>query len=576
MLRLLVMPDRSGTRASPWVAFVIALVMNLTNLWEPLAVDDVCHQYYAEQVSKDPLHPFEFDLVWHQKPVPAWDVMVAPVNSYYWAPAILLFGGAADGSTVGWKLWYLPVQFLFCWSLLLLLRRVAPRQAHALLAMLALGPAVLPGLNLMLEVPVLSLGFTSLVLLLRACDRQSLLPAALGGLVFGLAFQTKYSAMGFFGPWLLVAVFRGGWRQFAVGLACAVAVALGIEGLVSLSHGGGSYFLRQLELTQIRDWVHNVRGMYSQVGMLAAPVAFLALTVLGAPSWTRQVFLLLFATALVVVAMVHKQRSLLEGAPDAIAYLILATATWSVIVRVLYVLVRRALRQVCARGCRPSSLWSLGLACWVPGEVLASFVVSPFPAARRSMLVVIAFTFAVGWLMARRRGGTGAFRRVVVASVVLGFCYQGVDLLEGRAVTRVATEAVALVRAHAGPGAEPNIYFSGGWAFEFYAPRAGMKPFLRGVVEAKPGDYVVLGSIDGGEKPWFDLDSPEWKDRVEDVGLPIEIGDFVPFSMQFNYYSGRRPIDGQRGARYHGWVYRVKVPFHTKQLPPAPEPFRVG
>ena len=175
------MVDRPGTRASPWVAFVIALVMNLTNLWEPLTVDDVCHQYYAEQVSKDPLHPFEFDLDWHQKPVPAWDVMVAPVNSYYWAPAILLFGGAAGGSTVGWKLWYLPVQFLFCWSLLLLLRRVAERHAHGLLAMLALGPAVLPGLNLMLEVPVLSLGFTSLVLLLRACDRRSLLPAALGG-----------------------------------------------------------------------------------------------------------------------------------------------------------------------------------------------------------------------------------------------------------------------------------------------------------------------------------------------------------------------------------------------------------
>ena len=575
MLRPLVMSDRPGNRASPWVAFVIALVMNLSNLWEPLAVDDVCHQYYAEQVSKDPLHPFEFDLVWHQKPVPAWDVMVAPVNSYYWAPAILLFGGAANGSTVGWKLWYLPVQFLFCWSLLLLLRRVAPRTAPALLAMLALGPAVLPGVKLMLEVPMLSLGFTSLVLLLRACDRRSLLSAALGGLVWGLAFQTKYSAMGFFGPWLLVAVFRGAWPQFLVGFVCAAGTALGIEGLLSLSHGGGSYFMRQLELTQVRDWVHNVRGMYSQVGMLAAPVAFLALSVLGAKGWMRWLFLALFAGALVVVGMVHKQRSLLEGAPDAIAYLILATATWSVIVRVLYVLVRRALRQVCALGCRPSSLWCLGLACWVPGEVLASFVVSPFPAARRSMLVVIAFTFAVGWLMARRRGSAAVFRGVVVASVGLGFCYQGVDLLEGRAVTRVATESVARVREHAGPQAEPRIYFSGGWAFEFYAPRAGMKPFLRGVVEAKPGDYVVLGSIDGGEEPWFDINSPLWNERVDYVD-DIGIGDFVPFSMQFNYYSGRRPIDGQKGARYHGWIYRVKVPFHTKELPPAPEPFRVG
>lgn len=569
------MVDRPGTRASPWVAFVIALVMNLTNLWEPLTVDDVCHQYYAEQVSKDPLHPFEFDLDWHQKPVPAWDVMVAPVNSYYWAPAILLFGGAAGGSTVGWKLWYLPVQFLFCWSLLLLLRRVAPRQANALLAMLALGPAVLPGVNLMLEVPMLSLGFTSLVLLLRACDRGSLLTAALGGLVWGLAFQTKYSAMGFFGPWLLVAVLRGGWKQLVVGFVVAAATALAIEGLVSLSHGGGSYFMRQLELTQIRDWGHNVRGMYAQVGMLAAPAAYLALAVLRAPGWLRQVYLLLIAAVFVLVALVHDQRSILQGAPDALGYLLLATATWSVIGWFLLVMVRRALRQVCARGCRPSSLWCLGLACWVPGEVLSSFVVSPFPAARRAMLVVIAFTFAVGWLMARRRGSAGTFRRVVVASVVLGFFHQGVDLLEGRAVTRVATESVTLVRAHAGPGAEPRIYFSGGWAFEFYAPRAGMKPFLRGVVEAKPGDYVVLGSIDGGEKPWFEMESPLWNDRVDYVG-EVGFGDSLPFSMQMSYYSGRRPIDGQVGPRYIGWVYRVKVPFHSKELPSGPEPFRRG
>ncbi len=560
-----------------WVAFVVALVMNLSNLFEPLAVDDVCHQYYAEQVAKAPLQPFEFDLVWHQKPVPAWDVMVAPVNSYYWAPAVLLFGGADGGSTVGWKAWYLPVHFLFCWSLLLLLRRVVPRHADWLLAMLALGPAVLPGVNLMLEVPMLSLAFSSLCVLLRACDRRSLGTAVLAGVLWGLAFQTKYSAMGFFGPWLLVAMLRGSWREFAVGFAAAAATALGIEGLVSLSHGGGSYFLRQLERTQIRDWGHILRGMFLQVGMLAAPGSILGLHALRAPRLLCRLSAALFGGALIVIAVVPDadERALADGALDSIAYLLVSLATWATIAWVVLALLGRFVRQL--RSCRqrgvgpwrPSMLWSLGLACWVPGEVLSSFVVSPFPAARRSMLVVLAFTFAVGWLAQHRRRLSGIVGRTAVLSALLGLGYQGIDLLEGRAVTNVARDAVAAVRAR-----DPNatIYFSGGWAFEFYAPRAGMKPFLRDAVEAKVGDYVVLGSIDGSEKPWFEMESPQWRDRVEFVAT-IEGGDAVPLSTQFHYYCGRRPLDGQVGPRFVAWVFRVRVPFRAGELPHAPEPF---
>lgn len=574
------MSEAKGSRSAAWVAFVVALVMNLSNLFEPLTVDDVCHQYYAEQVSKDPLHPFEFDLVWHQKPIAAWDVMVAPVNSYYWAPGVMLFGGAKDGSTIGWKAWYLPVQFLFCWSLLALLRRVVPEHANWLLAMLALGPAVLPGINLMLEVPMLSLALSSLVVLLRACDRRSLGLALGAGVLWGLAFQTKYSAMGFFGPWLLIGALRGRWREFAVGFAAAAATALGIEGLVSLSHGGGSYFMKQLELTQHRDWWHNVRGMFSQVGMLGAPAAFLGLCALRAPKALRTLMAVLFFGSLLVIAAVPDadERSLADGAVDSIAYLVLSLATWTSIALVVSTLACRSFRhfraskQLGVGRWRPLAVWSLGLALWVPSEIGASFVVSPFPAARRSMLVVIAFTFAVGWLAARRREAGACVRAVAGLSVVLGLVYQGVDLLEGRAVTRVASESVAVVHAR-----EPNatIYFSGGWAFEFYAPRAGMKPFLRGAVEAKVGDYVVLGSIDGSEKPWFDMDSSAWRDRVEFV-TTVEVGDSLPLSTQFHYYSGRRPLDGQVGPRFQAWVFRVKTPFHVRELPPAPDPWLPG
>jgi 4-amino-4-deoxy-L-arabinose transferase-like glycosyltransferase len=71
-----------------------------------------------------------------------------------------------------------------------------------------LGSAVLPGLNLMLEVPMLSLGLSSLVVLHRAFDRRSVSLAIAAGVLWGLALQTKYSAMAMFPPRFFVSLLR--------------------------------------------------------------------------------------------------------------------------------------------------------------------------------------------------------------------------------------------------------------------------------------------------------------------------------------------------------------------------------
>ncbi|MGB3967122.1 MAG: glycosyltransferase family 39 protein, partial [Planctomycetota bacterium] len=411
------MPRSPSAANDALLALLFALVMNALNLFEPLTVDDVCHRYYAAQVARDPLHPFEFELEWHQKPVPAWDVMVAPVTSYWWAPAVAAFGD----SPVAWKAWFLPFQWLLCWSLLRLLRRHLRRHAAALTAAIVLGPAVLPGANLMLEVPLLALGFASLLALERACERRAAGFAALAGLLLGLALQTKYSAMGFFAPLLLLAALRRSWRELALAVAMALAVALAIEGLLALSHGGGSYFWRQLELTQRRHWSALVRGMVMHVGVLGLPAALLVLVGLRAPALTRWLLLLVHVLGYTLVALVpdSDERSLQDAAPDSLAYLAMALATWGTLGYALAGMLRTAVlrwrdgtlsRSVAARAF---------LVAWVAAELATSFVVSPFPAARRSLLVVVALTVAAGWLAVRRAGAAKAIRQIAAGAVVL-------------------------------------------------------------------------------------------------------------------------------------------------------------
>ena len=558
----------AATSAPLWFSLVIALAMNLSNLFEPLTVDDACHALYAAQVAKEPLRPFEFELDWHQKPVVAWDVMVAPVNSYYLAPAMAWFGD----SPVAWKAWFLPVQWLFCHSLLRLLVLFVGRHARALLVAIALGPSVLPGVNLMLEVPMLAPALTSLVVLLRAIDRRHLGIAAFAGLLLGLALQTKYSAMGFLAPWGLFAAVRGGWRELACGVAVAAAVAGCIEALVGLSHGGGSYFLRQLELTQLRDWGHLLRGMFLQVGGLGMPVALLAAFALGLAPWLRWGALCVYGLGYASIVSAPRFGAVVGGrSVDSIAHGGMALLTWGLLgllfARIGAIAWSRWRADRLGMTTRTAGL----LLVWFAAEMAASLLVSPFPAARRSMLVVLVFAIATAWLAVRRRGGGRALRTFAIASLGLGGLYQGIDCLDSNAVVAGARGTIEYTR-----GIDPaaRVYFTGGWGFEYYAPRYGMAPFCRGRTQVQRGDFVAVGSVDGDEEPWFDWRAPGWLQKVDPQPHEIAIGDGVPVSLLMNYYSGRRSLDAQVGPRFVVRVYRAREPFGAQDLAPVVNPWR--
>jgi len=169
---------------------VLALLFTLLSAVKPLQVDDGAYYYYALQISRDPLRPYDFKMFWYSYPEPANDVLAPPVLPYWWSLAIVLFGD----NVFLWKLWLLPFSCLFVWSLAALFRRFARPLETPLLWLTVLSPTFLPSLNLMLDVPALALGLSAIVVFIRAAARDSLVLAALAGLLAGLAMQTKYTA----------------------------------------------------------------------------------------------------------------------------------------------------------------------------------------------------------------------------------------------------------------------------------------------------------------------------------------------------------------------------------------------
>src|SRR5207247_945723 len=76
-----------------------------------------------------------------------------------------------------------------------------------------LSGAILPCVNLMLDVPALALSLLAVVLFLRACERNSLAATLAAGVVAGLAVQTKYTAFVAPGVMILYGFLSGKWRE---------------------------------------------------------------------------------------------------------------------------------------------------------------------------------------------------------------------------------------------------------------------------------------------------------------------------------------------------------------------------
>ena len=91
-------------------------------------------------------------MLWYYEPQPADEIMAPPVLPYYWALGRVLFGERPWL----WKLGLLPWSLLLVWAVFALLRRFAPGVELPMTVLTMLSPALLPSLNLMLDLPALA------------------------------------------------------------------------------------------------------------------------------------------------------------------------------------------------------------------------------------------------------------------------------------------------------------------------------------------------------------------------------------------------------------------------------------
>jgi hypothetical protein len=536
---------------------LLAAVVALANAVKPVTVDDTAYLTYARHIAANPADPYGFTVFWWAEPEPAMGVLCPPVVPYWLAAGISLFGESVPLL----KLWLFPPVYLLAWALHSLLVRFARGTEGYALPLLILSPAVLPTVNVMLDIPAVALALAAVEVFARACDSRRWRLAVLAGLVAALAMQAKYSA--FVAP-AVVAWYGLTHRHLGrAAVACGVCVAAFAGWELWLVHTyGRSHFWHHASgaggegglIERIQDKLALVPPLASYLGCLAVGPGLLAASALRVPRrWligTAVAWCVCFALVTVL-----PKRWLATG-DDVTA----GTLFWHVAgfvwlaaalacAAVLLVRVRKGLSF-------RMNTESVFVGGWLLLELGAALALTPFPAARR----VIGLTLVMGIVAARGASRVSRLRPLtaprwaLAVGVAAGGAVAATDTLDAFPEKWCAERAAEAVVARPPTS---TVWYVGHWGFQYYCERVGMRPFVPGLAHPRPGDYVVLPVYpDGGfHRPHagFGFTEPAGAELVAEVVWD----DALSAQTVPNFYGGQDPLTGRDHPRLRVRVYRV-------------------
>ena len=561
--------------------FALAVIVTLANAAKPVVIDDTAYLIYARHIAAHPADPFGFTIFWYSQPEPAFEVLCPPVVPYWLAVGVRLFGE----NTAVLKLWLFPFVWLFAWAVRELLHRFARGTESVALPLVVLSPAVLPMVNLMLDIPAVGLGLTALVLFIRGADRRDWWLALASGSVAALAMQTKYTAL------IVPAVI--GWyglthRRVRLALLAVVVAVAGFAAweLALVQKYGRSHFVfHATDQPPASNETSRIVAMFNEktalipplaghLGCLAVGIGLYAGRAVGFPRWAVAVAAIAWVIGVGLIAVLpHRATVLIPGKTTGHDKLNLAGVVWrSAGTAVLLTAAgcaaillfrgssslrapRSALRARFRRN--PDSLFVVG---WVLVELAGYFALTPFPAARR----VIGLTAALGVLAARtvsRMSRVNPDRRpprwVLRFGITVGFAVAALDAYDARPEMVFARRG-AVVAFGKNPAA--TVWYSGHWGFQHYCEAEGMGPLIPGRTVVRPGDYLVLPvfpDADGFFRPYPGSVKIVPPADVAEIVAEFVWDDWLSAQTIANFYGGADPVIGRDHPRLRVRVYRV-------------------
>lgn len=485
------------TRARAAVVVPLAaiwLVFTLVNLGKAAHVDDAAHLEIARWIASHPLRPMSGRVDWSDGPAPIHHLNQPHLFFYLLAGARVLFGPSLIvAQLVVAAFGALGVASFHAWWR----RFVGPRGEVIGPALLFLGPAFVPGQNVMTDAPLLALWCAFGAGVVARSGRGLVLAA----IACAAACLVKYTSLVLL-PILALDVWWRGPEQRRARLVLLIPIAtLGAWSLFNLYDYGGVHLVGR-PIESARFSALEALGITLGRGALwvltlGAVCPFLVAMIpalRGEARWRRG----LLVAAIVVVVLTALTQLVVPHVPpmggETIAHSAARAIFFGAGIAVLALIVRsaRALGDPTARV----------LAIWLALTTLFVVVLSPFVAVRHVLLVLpmaltlVARAHLPSLAAPAARPFLGAAIGLTVAlGVLLGISdrrwaerYREVAQREGD---------VAVARGL-------RTLFVGHWGWQWHAAQAGLEPYAPGETELRTGDRIV--------RPWL-VDQPPWDER---------------------------------------------------------------
>ena len=551
------------------------MVATATFLTKAFHIDDVLYLEVARQILSRPWDPYGATIRWEEEPESLFDADFNPPGWSY----VLALGIAVAGER---ELVLHMLEGLCVVAAAVALWRIAQLYGVRPLPVTAaviLGPAFLPGYNIMLEGPLLALLLWCTYCVIRSVRQDPGRWQVAAALLAGAAVFVKYTAavpLAILGLWTL-------WRRprsalFLTGAAVAIVLWSGWSYAVY----GRCHPLTILTRAQtgertpegIRLWetwgrVHGTLRAYGAVTLLALP----ALVLLGRRNPSAFLVVLLTATVMSWVATQDleirtrsKGQGLRRGAPlvyspytYAYAFAFLGTVALAGVGASYRLLPLRddpgndevAQQTQANADVRPttaaqSSLWGEDLTVlftwWHIALVAFGLLAVPFLAVRHVAIGVVAATLLLMRAVEQddhRPGGVGYWVNGLsaVLAVALGLAladadrrfanwYRDTALRQGRAAVEL------------GKRTRNSAWFFGHWGWVYYAERAGMRLYDPRYCALKKGDLLIFPVILTWKLEYLERPQVRQALRLAQHLTPRSPNPLRTISREVHYYAG--------------------------------------
>ena len=449
------------------------------NLFKPFHIDDAAHLAIAHWIGMHPLHPMSGIIY--------WDGIAEPISTTN-QPALYFYLLALWGSLFGYSEAAMHVlQSFFLLAVVLLFYRIAhrlvPSNAMLLTAIFTLGPSVVVGQNLMLDIPLLSIWLVFFDMILIHDDQHSdngrRFIAASSACAAGLLI--KYSSLMLLPILIAVIGQRRQWRQLWV-----VSIPVGTLAawcLFNYFDYGGIHIAQRTAsdgnglLTvgqRATAWIITL-GAIMPVGPILA-VRSVPMLRSRAPA----VYGIVTATFCLLMAAVVFDWLGDIGSDRVLRAMFLANAS-AFGLTVLSCLPRRPATWLSPP---PGQESMLVLLLWIGGHFAFYCLFAPFMAVRHLMLVLPAFLLigALQWPRHLPRGDA-LFGLAATISLTVGLGWADWRFA---AFLRDEVQTIQTTLPQ-----NSHIWFAGHWGWQWYAMQAGFLPVDSRHLAFQAGDFFV-------------------------------------------------------------------------------------